>query len=272
MRTDKNVRVTYHNDLNSISMRDWTPEEMNFFFAIISQSKNIGTNEITLDKYDLTELVNYSLEHKQRFYNTMENLANHIIDMRYIEKTNSSIEMLSLFSRFKVDWTEDLSDMNVTVAFSDGFEYIVNKLNANFTQYELEEFTRIRSTYAKTAYRLLKQWRTVGKKEYNINEFKFLMGMPETYKTSHIDNRVLAPIKKELSVFFKGLKIKKIKSNKKGNPVTGYEFTWQKEIVGKSVPKKSNVPNWADKPYKTQTTPEEQLRLDQLKKEILDDD
>lgn len=95
------------------------------------------------------------------------------------------------------------------VGLSPKFEYIVNKLEANFTQYELEEFTTIRSTYAKTAYRLLKQWRTIGKKEFPIEEFKNLMDMPRSYKSSEIDRAVIKPILKELSQYFVGLKVKK---------------------------------------------------------------
>lgn len=60
---------------------------------------------------------------------------------------------------------------------------------------------------------MLKQWRTVGKKEFSINEFKTLMDMPKSYKSSEIDRAVIKPILKELSQYFMGLKVKKIKSN-----------------------------------------------------------
>lgn len=38
--------------------------------------------------------------------------------------------------------------------------------------------------------------------------------------------------------YFKSLKIKKIKSNKRGNPVIAYEFTWKAEQTGKWDPNK----------------------------------
>lgn len=116
---------------------------------------------------------------------------------------------MPLFTRFRVDWKEDLSDMTATVSLSPKFEYILNRLSANFTQYELAEFTNIRSTYAKTAYRLLKQWRTVGRKEFKIDEFKTLLDMPNSYKSSEIDRAVVKPILKQLSPYFEGLKVKK---------------------------------------------------------------
>lgn len=62
----------------------------------------------------------------------------------------NSIKYMVLFQRFEVHWETDLSDMTAYVRVSEDFEYILNKLSANFTSYELEEFTKIRSTYAKT--------------------------------------------------------------------------------------------------------------------------
>ena len=279
-----NEIVKHHNDLNTVIMRKWTAEEMNFFFAIIAKARNQGTKELVFDKYQLADLANYSLEHNQRFYETMDNLANNISKLRYIERTSHSVDYMALFTRFKVEWAEDLSDMKATVSISDKFEYIVNKLEANFTQYELEEFTSIRSTYAKTAYRLLKQWRTIGKKEFSKEEFKMLMDTPTYYQVSDIDRLVIKPILKELSQYFMGLKVKKIKSNKRGNPVLGYEFTWKPEKTGEWVedkykkndfykPKKveSNVPDWVEKEYKHSATAEEQAKLEDLKRSMFED-
>ena len=217
----------------------------------------------------------------------MDSLANNISQLRYIEKTSNSIEYMPLFTRFRVDWKEDLSDMQAKVSVSPHFEYILNRLSANFTQYELKEFTTIRSTYAKTAYRLLKQWRTVGRKEFAIDEFKLLMDMPASYKACHIDRLVINPIKKQLSPYFVGLKVKKIKSNKRGNPVLGYEFTWQKEVTeaydphkydklkntpkkpSKKANKKSNVPKWSNPDYVNETSEETKQELERKKQEML---
>lgn len=268
-----NEVVKHHNDLNTVIMRKWTAEEMNFFFSILAKARDKGTSELVFDKYQLAELANYSIQHNKRFYDTMDNLANHISQLRYIERTSNSVEYMPLFTRFKVEWEKDLSDMQATVAVSPHFEYILNKLSANFTQYELQEFTSIRSTYAKTAYRLLKQWRTVGRKEFKKDEFKLLMDTPEYYQVSDIDRLVIKPIKKQLSPYFAGLKVKKIKSNKRGNPVLGYEFTWQKEVTeaydphkydkpkntpkkpSKKAAKKSNVPKWSNPDYENPLDP-----------------
>ena len=237
-----NEIVKYHNDLNTVVMRKWTAEEMNFFFAIISDIRDKGTEKLTFGKTQLIEMTRYKLEHNKRFYDTIENLADNITKLRYVEKTSNSLSYMSLFECFDLSWSDDLSEMEVVVQVSGKFEYIVNRLldtqvdeNGNpvktkgFTMYELAEFTQIKSTYAKTMYRLLKQWRTIGRRELKIEEFKTLLDAPKTYKSSHIDRLIIKPIMKELPAFFKDLKVKKVKAKTKGNPVKSYIFTWTPE-------------------------------------------
>lgn len=111
--------------------------------------------------------------------------------------------------------------------------------------------------------------------------------MPSSYKSSEIDRAVIKPIKEQLSPYFVDLKVKKIKSNKRGNPVLGYEFTWQKEVTeaydphkydkpkntpkkpSKKVAKKSNVPKWSNPDYVNETSEETKQELERKKQEML---
>ncbi|HGD5216045.1 TPA: replication initiation protein [Streptococcus pneumoniae] len=277
-----NEVVKHHNDLNTVIMRKWSSEEMNFFFAIITKVRDEGTR---LMKFDTDELRNLASKdfHLERWSQTMKSVADKVVDLKYYERTEHSYAVMNLFSYFRVDEKERIVEVEV----SSKFEYVINKLEAQFTQYELAEFTNIRSTYAKTAYRLLKQWRTVGRKEFKIDEFKTLLDMPAGYKSSEIDRAVVKPILKQLSPYFENLKVKKIKSNKRGNPVLGYEFTWQKEVTeaydphkydkpentpkkpSKKAAKKSNVPKWSKSDYVNETTEEQKAELERKKQELL---
>lgn len=270
-----NEVVKHHNDLNTIIMRKWNAEEMNFFFAIITKVRDEGTR---LMKFDTDELRNLASKdfHLDRWSQTMKSVADKVVDLKYYERTEHSYAVMNLFSYFRVDEKECIVEVEV----SSKFEYVINKLEAQFTQYELAEFTNIRSTYAKTAYRLLKQWRTVGRKEFKIDEFKTLLDMPNSYKSSEIDRAVVKPILKQLSPYFEGLKVKKIKSNKRGNPVLGYEFTWNPEMIESYVPnkfdkpkpskkRKSNVPTWSTPDYVNTTSEEKKAELERKKQEML---
>ncbi|EUJ42698.1 replication initiation protein [Listeria fleischmannii] len=156
--------VKYHNDLNTIPMRKWTSEEQNFFFSIVTQARDKGTTPLIFSKEQLVDLANYSLERNKDLHTIFKNLTEKLAIMRYREQTSNSYTIMMLFQYFEAKWTDDLSDMTLEVQVSERFDYIINKLNAEFTQFELAQFTNIRSTYAKEMFKFLKQWRTIGKK------------------------------------------------------------------------------------------------------------
>ena len=275
-----NEIVRYNNDLNGLKMRKWTAEEMNFFFAIIAKVRDKGTRLVIFNSDELKELSGFANRHKQRWEDVIDSVATKVADLKYYERTEQRILIMNLFAYFEAD----IITKTIEVEVSSKFEYVVNKLLTNFTQYELEEFTNIRSTYAKTLYRLLKQWRTVGKKEFEINEFKEILDTPSSYRPSEIKRLILNPTLKQLSPYFKDLKIKTIKSNKRGNPVLGYEFTWKPEKTGewednkykkndfyKAKKVESNVPNWVEKEYKHSATAEEQAKLEELRRRMSED-
>ena len=275
-----NEVIKYHNDLNTVIMRKWTAEEMNFFFAIIAKARNQGVKELHFNTDEIKKLVNFTQKDEKRWKEAMKSPARKVTPLTYFEDDGKKFKVMPLFSLFEVDYEEK----TVKVEVSKHFEYILNRLEVQFTQYELEEFTNIRSTYAKTMYRLLKQWRTVGKKEYGVNELRVFLDVPESYSNGEVTRRVLEPIQKELSNYFLNFKYKVIKSNKRGNPVLGYEFTWKAEKTGEWEEDKykkndfykpknstSNVPDWVEKEYKHSATAEEQAKLEELRRSMSED-
>ena len=270
----KNEVVKYHNDLNTVTMRKWTAEEMNFFFSIIAKVRDEGTQEIEFNTDEIQLIANFDKRNPKRWVDTMTNTADKISQLTYIERTTEKISVMTLFSRFDIFPKE----RKIIVQVSPNFDYMVNRISANFTSYELHEFTQIRSTYAKSVYRLLKQWRTIGKKEFDINEFKRLLDTPEYYGPSEIDKNILKPVSRELTQYFKKLKIKKVKANTRGTPVTGYIFTWQPEKTEKWINNKyqkrkaKELPDWFGKEYvekekeiDTETNDALQKRLEDLR-------
>ena len=65
----------------------------------------------------------------------------------------------------------------------------------------------------------------------DLADFKKLLNVPESYQASDLDKRVLKPVMNELPSIFKGLKVHKIKSRRRGNQLLGYEFTFQKKVL-----------------------------------------
>ena len=269
-------------------MRKWTAEEQNFFFAIITQVRDKGTQTVKFNKNDLADIANYSLEHNKRLHTTMTELKKKVGEINYTETTRDEVTKLNredtyyLFERFSFEWTDDHSHMAAEIQVSDHFQYVVNKLEAEFTQFELKQFTSIRSTYAKEMFKKLKQWRTIGKKEYSIQEFRDMLQVPKSYRATDINTVILKPILEELSNYFQNLKVTPLKARSKGAPIIAYCFTWTPEETGtwntdkykeqpakpkptKSKVKKEAIPAHITDPanaVETPLTPEAKAKLD----------
>lgn len=255
--SEKNVKevTRYKNEVNQIPMRKWTSEEMDFFFAVLTRMRDEGTTLIFLDKHELADLARYTIYSNQRYHDVMDNLSKKVHDLRYYRKTETRITSMPLFTYFDAKWTDDLTDMSVEVEVNKRFEYILNEWNeGNWTQFMLEEFTEIQSTYSKTLFRLLKQWRTKGVREFTLDEFKRLMDIPDSYSTGLINKRIVKNSFEDLQPYFENLKVKVLKSNARGTPIIGFKFTWKPEKSGqwdekkfkKRSKKKETVPVWAD--------------------------
>ena len=81
-------------------------------------------------------------------------------------------------------------------------------------------------------FRLLKQYRTKGFVYFSKEDFHELLDIPKSYwnNQANVDNRVIKPIRQELTAIFKGLSIKKKYGKGRGKPVIGYQFTFKPEI------------------------------------------
>ena len=222
----------YNNDFNTVSMRNWTTEEMNFLMVVLAKLKNQGNKTIRIQKNELVELANYSQRSNKKLYSVMDKLSDHVTNLKFTDRTKG-IKKMVLFQTFEWTWDDDPTNYYIEVKVNDDFEYILNyfELNFNFTSFGLEEFVNLKSSYSKQMYRLLKQWKKQGSKEFKVEEFREILSIPKSYSKDAINQRVLKPIQKELSKCFDNFKIKAIKKRTKGNPIIAYQFSWTPEMT-----------------------------------------
>lgn len=232
------IKIKHANELNRVPMRGFTSTEMDLFFSLCAKMKDKGTQKIRFDFETLRELSNYKPTATKRFANDLENVYDKMLQLTYGTYEDGIREKFVLFTGFKIDENEQFVEISV----NPELEHILNELSSEFVKYELVEFTNIRSSYAKTMYRLLKQYRSTGFFKVKVEDFKELLDVPKSYQMSDIDRRILKPTKNELSAFFNPLEIKKVKA-KKGNRIAILEFRF-KEIAKEKTP----VPmlNWLE--------------------------
>lgn len=232
------IKVRYKNELNLVPMRNFDSVEMNLFFSICAKMKDKGMSKVQFTFEDLRELSAYKPTSIKRFADDLEAVYSKMIQLTYRTNEPGVREKFVLFTGYRIDENKKTVDISI----NPDLEYIINELSTEFTKFELKEFTGIRSSYAKTMYRLLKQYRSTGFYKVRIEDFRELLSIPDSYKMSDIDKQVLKPIKNELSLFFDDLKIIKHKA-RKGNKIASLEILFKdKKPVKRSVP----LHNWLE--------------------------
>ena len=212
--------IKYHNDMNKVNFSGFNEKELNIFFSLILLAKDKGTNELSIPFSELRKLSNDDGKNRDRFIKSMVNTHSKLIQLFYKIETESSITMFTLFNRFEINLNENI----LNVKINKDFAFLLNDLVANFTKFDLIEFTSLKSTYSKNLFKVLKQWENKKEKEFSLDEFKALLGITGKYeKMSALDTYVLGQLRKELPEFFPNLKIEKIKT---GRAVTALKFTW----------------------------------------------
>lgn len=234
------LKVKYKNELNTIPMRKFNSVEMDLFFSICAKMKNKDTQSVRFSFSELKEVSSYYTRDVKRFVGDLESVYRKMLQLTYREENEEEIRYFVLFQGFVINKKHQYVDISINPELS----YILNELSNEFTQFELQEFTGLSSSYSKTMYRLLKQFKSTGYYTVKIDDFRQLLDVPESYRMSDITRQILKPIEKELSQYFEPFKIKKIKA-KKGNRIDSLEFLFQEKQHEEDLPR---VPmyNWLE--------------------------
>jgi len=218
----KQDMTIYKNEMNMVPFRNFTSIEMDLFFSICTKMRDKGLEKIRYSLDELKKLSNYKPTSIIRFASDLDKTYSKMLSLTYKNGDKINFERFVLFTNFKVCGDEQY----VEITTNPELKYIINEINSDFTKFEMKEFTNIRSSYAKTAFRLLKQFRLTGFWKIQITDFKELFDIPKQYRITDIDARVIKPIQKELSNSFQNLKITKIKAKKK-NKIEYLEFNFK---------------------------------------------
>ncbi|ECP7645986.1 replication initiation protein, partial [Campylobacter coli] len=246
--------VKYNNDFNLLPMPELKAIQMDMFMAIISLTKDKKENTPFLKKFfnpdkrkiiipqkkfiELCRLNDSKMDYKEIFFaidDCLKKLCNFLVSYQKDERT---IYNFVCFEEANIIADE----VHITLQ-SRFYDMIINK-KFGFTAFELAEFAELSGKYAKTLYRLLKQFRTTGKAYFEWEEFCRIMKIPQDYRQSEVDKWILKPAIKELSkernlfdqirVPFKNLAYEKEKAKGtrgRGGKVSGITFTFKPENI-----------------------------------------
>jgi len=137
----------------------------------------------------------------------------------------------------------------VFLRFTQDIVPLITRLEENFTKYELEQGSRLTSSYAIRLYELLIQWRSAGKTPvFDLSIFRQQLGVePHQYKTmsnfkTYVLDFALNQINELTDI------IAKYEQHKKGRTISGFSFTFrQKKDTSKKVITSENPSDYFSK-------------------------
>ncbi|WP_158656510.1 replication initiation protein [Helicobacter suis] len=226
--------ATFHNDVNSVSLGKLGALEANLLFAIFNKLKDRQDELLVFDLDEIKAMVHAVKISKNELSGVVKRLWKNIRTANFWILLPKRDENHMLFKTFAINYHDtqktQVKSMEIQVNMPY-FGYLLNFLNANFTSFELLEFQNIRGKYAKTLYRLLKQWKSVGvPPRMEWGKFRELMGVPNKIKLIRvIEYEILKPAIQELKRLpqFESLCYEKLKTKGMGNRITHIQFYFQ---------------------------------------------
>ncbi|HDF6048504.1 TPA: RepB family plasmid replication initiator protein [Staphylococcus aureus] len=249
--------VVYENQLNLVSLNHFDSMETNMFFVLCNRLKEQNTRLIEISFKDIKRLINYKSTSKARFIKDVEALYNKIFGLTYRRETDNEIEVFVLFTKVRIDKQNEV----VQVGVNPDLAYILNDITGNFTKFELNDLVKLQSTYSKNMFRILKQYKHTGYFKIRIDDFRERLNIPQSYRMSNIDQKVLKPIIRELGTIFPELNINKIKA-KRGRKIEWIEFIFKAEKRVHSKKQSSKPPAKKKGHVSKEKTPEWLLNRD----------
>ncbi len=247
-----NTYTTYHNNANKVNLGKLSEREANLLFAIFQRLKDQGNTLIRFEPQDLKRMimVKSNLTNRQLLQvlkNLLDNIsgANFWIIREHVENGEVYEDHTSymLFKQFEIRIHKPTQTIEyLDVQLNDSYQYLLNNLGmgGQYTSFKLLEFQKVRGKYAKTLYRLLKQYKSTGILSVEWGQFKELLDIPKDYKMENIDQKVLTPAIKELQKIypFEHLSYKKERRSHDKRKVTHIDFYFEQLPEGETKKQK----------------------------------
>lgn len=257
-----NEITKYDKELNTIPLGKLNSTEMDIFFAIITRMKEQGDKLVKLNFAELQELSEFKGKSHARFVDALRKTYKKILTLNFgMSSKDGLIEKhFILFSEFEINQKADVPYVEIQIY--DKALPLLNNLD-QWVRYSLHEFNSLKTAYAKTLFRLLKQYRTTGKAIITKEKFNELLAVPKSYRQSNINKRILEPSVEQLKPFFKNFKVvKDYNTRKPGKPLKSYTFTFAPEFKNsddfqvkkfrkKTVSHKEIATDWSQKQSKS---------------------
>ncbi|GAA7301583.1 hypothetical protein BD0103_14210 [Helicobacter pylori] len=242
--------ITYHNNANKVNLGKLSEREANLLFAIFQKLKDQGNTLIRFELQDLKRMLGIKISY-DNLTRTARSMWNKIKTADFWEVRDIVVngrECVSEKNYMLFQVCEIVSDketrefLYMDIQLNTSYNYLLNNLGmgGQYTSFKLLEFQRVRGKYAKTLYRLLKQYKSTGILSVEWSQFRELLDIPKDYDMTNIDKFVLKIALKELHKIypFEHLSYKKERRSHDKRKVTHIDFYFEQLPEGENKKQK----------------------------------
>lgn len=223
-KSPREVKVRYNKDLNRLENGELNSVEQNLFFYICSRVREHNDDLVEISFDSIRTNANFTA-HGDKALVAKLKLVNHkLLSFDYEFVFSNGITIIgSIFNTFIIN--EQKRTLSIRV--NNDLLFLLNRLEGNFTEWELREFVSIRSEYSKRLYRYCIEWKLIGKTPmYSTSEIKHILGLPEDYENKKLVAKILNPACEDMKKYFNYFEMHTKRASEKGAPIVGFSFSF----------------------------------------------
>lgn len=241
--------VIYENEMNKLQLGNLSKTSMNIFMTLCYKMKKQGDKHVVMDFAEVKELSGYKRngDSRKNFIADLDRMTDQLlaVNSKHVTKKPSGKQRIYKFDLFPT-FIIDEETQTLEVGVNPDFQWLLNEFE-HYTSLDLEDIVSFKSKYSKNLYRLLRQWKSVGKlvvgdggQEPSIEDFRKKIGVKDSYSTKEMLRSCIDVAVREInaSECVQDLKYEKTYANRRGRPLAQIIFTWKKEAGQKAGPKK----------------------------------
>lgn len=221
-----NEIVQMHNDLVDLPLKNFNRSELDILHTICYEVKNRDLDEVEISFDKIRQLSHYQNKNETQLVQSIKQTNEKLLKLNFQLGDDRNFVQFVLFPTFIVS----SDDQTLTVKVNEPFKYLLNNFGGNYTTFELEQSSKLRSSYSKQIFKKLKEFDDTGIWQVTLEGFREYLDIPKSYRVTNIDQFVINPSLDELQPLFKKLECEKYyekSASGRGRPsLRGYRWTF----------------------------------------------
>ena len=223
---DDSELVIIHNDFNKEVIMGLTPREHDLLFLVLAKIKNKKIEEVNISFEQIRNLLNAKDLKPNELVSLSNSLWTKIKAVDYVLYAfGAPSGGVTLFSV----WGINEVTQELVVQINPHLNHFTNSFKGgSYSSLSYHEFQETDDKYGKNLFRILSQWKRIGKVKMSLEDLEYFLDVPKSYKNKPyiFNEKVLKPAMAscmKASLSFKDLSVTKIKTGRK---ITGYLFSF----------------------------------------------